>query len=264
MSALLLSAVASLVFCAPGYPGSAGDAQPLVEQFATAAADSAGWPKGSLTALYDPTEQGGLAKLASADAALAFVPYAFFVQHGSALHLTALAQADLVGIGTQERWTLVGKAGALISPPTLSGYTILSVAGYAPEFVRHWALAAWALPADVRIESTTQILSTLRRVASGEPVVALLDQTQAAALASLPFAHQLQSVLQSAPVPVAIVALVDARVPAARARSLQAALLAMGHAPVATGQAPAASDTLGPLQLQGFVLPQLPSAMARP
>jgi hypothetical protein len=257
MGALLLSAVATLVFCAPGYPGSAGDAQPLVAQFATAAAASAGWPQGSLAALYDPTEQGGLAKLASADAALAFVPYPFFVQHGSALHLTVLAQAELVGIGSEERWTLVARAGAIHGPASLSGYTILSVAGYAPEFVRHSALAAWALPADLRIEPTTQILSTLRRVAAGEPVVALLDQTQAAAIPTLPFAAQLQTVLQSAPVPVAILALVDARVPPARAHSLQAALLQMGHAA-------AAADTLGPLQLQGFVQPRMPAATVRP
>jgi hypothetical protein len=257
MSALLLSAVATLVFCAPGYPGAAGDAQPFVDQFASVAAASAGWPKGSLAALYDPTEQGGLAKLGGTDAALAFVPYAFFVQHGAALHLAPLAQADVVGIGTEERWALVAKAGAIAGPASLSGYTILSVAGYAPEFVRHVALAAWSLPADVRIESTGQTLSALRRAAAGEPVVALLDATQSAALPSLPFAAQLGVVLQSAPVPVAILALVDARVPAARAHSMQAGLLKLGHA---SGEA----DTLGQLRLRGFVPVRLPATAAPP
>ena len=59
--------------------------------------------------------------------------------------------------------------------------------------------------------------------------------------------------MQSAPLPVAIVAVVDARVPAARARALQAGLLKMAHAPGGT-------DTLGQLHLQGFVLPELPNA----
>ena len=63
MSTLLSASVVTLVFCAPGYPGAAGDAQPFVQQFATAAATSAGWPAGSLAAVYDPTEQGGIAKL---------------------------------------------------------------------------------------------------------------------------------------------------------------------------------------------------------
>jgi hypothetical protein len=257
MSTLMLAAVATLVFCAPGYPGAAGDAQPFVDQFATATAAQAGWSPGSLAAVYDPTEQGGLAKLGSSEAALAFVPYAFFVQHGAELHLTPLVQADVVGVGPEERWTLVAKVGAVTGPTSLAGYTVLSVAGYAPEFVRHSALAAWPLPPDVKIESTGQILSALRRVAAGEHVVALLDQTQATALPTLPFASQLKAVTQSGPLPVAIVAVVDARVPAARVRTLQAALLKMGHT---AGDA----DTLGQLQLKGFVLPQLPKPAAVP
>jgi hypothetical protein len=252
-----MAAVATLVFCAPGYPGGAGDAQPLVDKFASASAASAGWSAGSLAAVYDPTEQGGLAKLADSDAVLAFVPYPFFVQHAAELHLTPLAQADMAGVGPQERWTLVAKLGGVTGPASIAGYTILSVAGYAPEFVRHSALAGWTLPPDVKIESTGQILSALRRVAAGEQVVALLDQTQTAALPTLPFAAQLKAILQSPPLPVAIVAVVDSRLPAARARALQAGLLKMGHA--AGG-----AETLGPLHLQGFVLPQLPRPSTAP
>src|SRR5580658_9146994 len=204
MSTLFMSAVATLVFCAPGYPGASGDAQPFVDQFAKAAATSAGWSAGSLAAAYDPTEQGGLKLLANPDSVLTFVPYAFYVQYGAQLHLAPLAQADVADVGTQERWTLVGKAGGAADAASLAGYTLVSVAGYAPEFVRHSALKAWALPADVKIESTGQVLSALRRVISGEKVVALLDQTQANALPTLPFAAQLKTLAQSAPLPVAV------------------------------------------------------------
>lgn len=257
MSTLLLAAVATLVFCAPGYPGGAGDAQPYVDQFAKTAAASAGWSSGSLIAVYDPTEQGGLTKLNSVDSVLTFVPYAFFVQHAAALHLTPLVQADVAGVGTQERWSLVGKAGAADTADSLAGYTILSVAGYAPDFVRRSALAAWALPPDVKIESTSQVLSALRRVASGEHVVALLDQTQAAALPTLPFAAQLQTLTQSPPLPVALIAVVDSRVPPARAKSLQAALLKMK---AVSG----AADSLSSLRLNGFVAPELPGHVDKP
>jgi hypothetical protein len=257
MGTLLAGAVATLVFCAPGYPGGTGDAQPLIDQFASAAVAAAGWPAGSLTAVYDPTEEGGLKKLGSPDAVLAFVPYPFFVEHAAQLHLAPLAQADMAGTGPEERWTLVAKPGRVNGPASMGGYTILSVAGYAPEFVRHSALEAWALPPDVKIESTGQILSALRRIASGEKVAALLDQTQAAALPTLPFATELKAVTQSAQMPVAIIAVVDSRLPAARARALQAGLLKMGHA--AGG-----ADTLGSLRLQGFVLPRLPARTAAP
>jgi hypothetical protein len=251
------AAVATLVFCAPGYPGGAGDAQPFVDQFARTTASSSAW-SGTLAAVYDPTEQGGLAKLNDKDSVLAFVPYAFFVQHGAALHLAPLAQADVVGVGTEEHWTLVGKAGGPVTDAkSLSGYTILSVAGYAPDFVKHSALATWTLPSDVKIEATGQILSALRRVASGEPVVALLDQTQAASLATLPFAAQLKNLMQSPPLPVALIAVVDARVPAPRAKAVQAALIKMN---AAAGGA----DTLASLRLKGFVLPQLPGNTGNP
>lgn len=252
-----MSAIATLVFCAPGYPGAAGDAQPYVDQFAKAAVGAAGWTPGSLAAVYDPTEPGGLAKLGAADSVLTFVPYAFFVQHATELHLAPIAQADVADVGTQERWTLVGKAGGATTPEALKGYTLLSVAGYAPEFVRHAALAAWALPADLKIETTGQILSALRRVASGEPVVALLDQRQAAALPTLPFAAQIQTLAQSPPLPVALVAVVDSRVPAARAKTFQAALLKMSGVPDD-------ADTLASLHLKGFIAPQLPGHAGKP
>src|SRR5271167_3833194 len=130
MTTLLAASVATLVFCAPGYPGAAGDAQPLVDGFASAAVAAAGWPAGSLAAVYDPTEDGGLKKLGSSDAVLAFVPYPFFVEHAAQLHLTPLVQADVADIGVQQRWTLVAKAGRATTPASMAGFTLLSVAGY--------------------------------------------------------------------------------------------------------------------------------------
>jgi ABC-type phosphate/phosphonate transport system substrate-binding protein len=186
------------------------------------------------------------------------VPYAFFVQHAAALHLTPLAQADVAGVGTQERWTLVGKAGGPVTgPASTTGYTILSVAGYAPEFVKHAALTEWALPADVKIEATGQILSALRRVASGEPVVALLDQTQATSLSTLPFAVQIKTLTQSPPLPVALIAVVGSRLPEARAKAFQAALIKMN---AANGGA----ESLAAVHLKGFVMPQLPGNAGKP
>lgn len=257
MSTLLAASLATLVFCAPGYPGGAGDAAPLVDQFAAAAATAAGWPAGSLAAVYDPTEEGGLAKLKGNDAVLAFVPYPFFVEHATELHLTPLVQADMSDGGPQQRWTLVAKAGRVTGPGSMAGFTLQSAAGYAPDFVRDSALVGWALPPDVKIEATGQVLSALRRVAAGEPVAALLDQTQAAALPSLPFSAELKAVMQSPELPVALIAVVDSRLTAARTRALQEGLLKMGHSAGGT-------DTLGPLRLRGFVLPKLPSRPPTP
>jgi hypothetical protein len=254
---LLAGALATLVFCAPGYPGGAADAQPFLDAFAAAAAQAAQWPAESLAATYEATEAGGLAKLANPEAALAFVPFPFFVEHAAGLKLAPLVQADVTGVGVQERWTLVAKKGGVSSAASMSGYSILSIAGYAPDFVRKYALADWALPADVKISQSAQVLSVLRRVAAGEPLTVLLDGTQMSSLASLPFANELQAVTQSAPLPGAILAVVDARLSKARAEALRAALLSLSHSA-------AGAEVLANLRLRGFVLPQLPSRAATP
>src|ERR1700724_412291 len=102
MTTVFAAALATLVFCAPGYPGGAGDAQPLLDQFSSAAVTASGWPAGSLAAVYDPTEEGGLAKLRSADAVLAFVPCPFFVEHAVQLRLTPLVHADVADVGPEQ------------------------------------------------------------------------------------------------------------------------------------------------------------------
>ena len=77
------------------------------------------------------------------------------------------------------------------------------------------------------------------------------------ALPSLPFATELKTVMQSPELPIALIAVVDSRVTAPRARSLQAGLLKMGHESGSAG-------SLGPLRLRGFVLPKLPPHSAAP
>lgn len=252
MSVLFAAAVSTLIFCAPGYPGVAADAQPYVDQFAAAAVTAAGWKPGSLTAVYDPTEKGGLEKLNGADAALTFIPYPFYVEHAAELRLVPLAQADVTDVGTKQKWTLVAKSGTVSDGPGLAGYTIASVAGYAPHFVIHSALASWQVPEGVKVEAAGQILSVLRKVAAGDKLVALLDQAQAAALPTLPFAKELRPVMQSPEVPVAIIAVVAGRLPASQTKSFQAGLLKIG-------QEPGAAEVLSSLKLKGFVAPQIPA-----
>ncbi|MGE5048643.1 MAG: hypothetical protein ACM3PC_08760, partial [Deltaproteobacteria bacterium] len=125
-------------------------------------------------------------------------------------HLAAVPQ----GGEALERWALVGGRG---SEGSLDGYTVLSTAGYAPGFVH--AIAP-TLPKDVKIEQTATILSALRRAASGEKVVVLLDGAQAAALQKLPFASKLKTLQTSAPVPNALLSSVTGRLDIRRARVL--------------------------------------------
>lgn len=257
MTSQLLALVTTLVFCAPGYPGAPEDAQPLLDSFAKATASAAHWPADSLAAVYDPTEDGGLTKLSDPAAALALVPYPFFIAHAAALHLVPLLQADVSGLGTEERWTLVVPRGRVTGAASMAGYTLASIAGYSPQFVRHIALADWPLPENVSIVASGQVLTMLRRSAAGEPLAVLLDQQETTALATLPFQAQLARAAESAPLPVAIVAQVDSRLPPQKTQALKSALLHLGDSREG-------AEALAGLRLRGFAAPKLPERSAAP
>lgn len=238
---------ATLVVCAPGYPGSTKEAQPAMDAFAAATGDAAGWPKGELTAVYFETETAGVERLSRDDAALALVPLPFYLRHREALRLAPRAQAVMAGGQASEPWSLVAATGKVKSPAALDGFELVSLAGYVPRFVRGPALGAWGeLPPGVTITFSGAVLSGLRRAAAGEKVALLLDGPQAAAMTSLPFAAKLEVVVRSAPLPVSVLCLVGTRLPAARSGSL---LKALPH----LGGSEAGAAALAGLRLAAFV-----------
>lgn len=236
-----------IVFCAPGYPGTTAEAQPRMDELAAAIAEVAGWPRERVTAVYHPTEKAGLARLAEADAAIALVPLPFLLQHEKELKLTPrLAVAQKGGAAT-EAWTLVAKKGRVKAAADLEGWKLFSSAGYAPAFVRGAALGGFGpLPASTKLLAGGQVLSSLRKAATGEDMAALLDATQAASLSSLPFAAELEVVRQGPALPSALVATVGARLPEAEWKTLAAALAKLSSAPRGVA-------ALEGVQLAGFV-----------
>ncbi len=236
----------TFVACAPGYPGSTAEAQPRMDAFASALATAGGARNESIRAEYHETEEAGVQRLAHADAAFALVPLPFFLKYEEKLRLTARAQAVMEGGAANEPWSLVAAKGRLSSAAALGGWELVSPAAYAPRFVRG-ALGEWGMvPAGTRLVTSGAVLSSLRRAAAGEDVALLLDGPQATALATLPFAKDLEVVVRAAPLPVMVVAAVAGRLPEARVRQLVRALLAF-H------ERPSGAAALGGLQLIRFV-----------
>jgi ABC transporter, phosphonate, periplasmic substrate-binding protein len=221
----------TIVACAPGYPGTGAEAQPRMDALATAASQAAGWRAGSLAAVYEPSERGGVARLRARDAAAALVPLPFWVEHGAELKLVPRMQVVAAGGEASEVWTLVAKKGRVPRPDALAGMTIQSTAGYAPGFVRAALAGFGPIPATAHILHTSQVLSALRRAATGADVAVLLDGAQSAALASLPFAGDLEVVARTRPLPGSFLAAVDAHAPAARLRELERGLASLGSSP---------------------------------
>lgn len=201
----------SVIVCAPGYPGTTETAQPTMDAFAHSVATAARWKNGGLAAEYFQTLEGGLARLAEDDAALALVDLPFYLTHRDALGLKALLQVTPAS-GAAERYSLVARRGALAGPQSLAGWEVHGMQGYAPRFVRGVLLADWGpLPDSAEIRFTSRIVSSLRRAAAGENVAVLLDAAQAAALSRMPFAEDVETVVQSPPLGSSVLCSVGGR-----------------------------------------------------
>jgi hypothetical protein len=192
-----------------------------MDAFAGAISEAASWGKGDLTAAYFETEQGGVARIREPDAALAMVPLAFFLEHGDELKLTPRFTVLAKGSDGTEAWTLFAKKGRVGSAAALDGWQIVSVEGYSPRFVRRVALGGIGrIPDSAKIVASAQVLSALRKAASGENVTVLLNREATAAVATLPFAAELESVTQSPPMPQGFLCTVGKRLSAERWRDL--------------------------------------------
>ncbi len=221
----------TIVACAPGYPGTTAEAQPGMNAFAAAVSKAVGLPPTSVKALYVPSEKAGLARMQQPDVGVALVTLPFYVAHAAELRLQPQLTVENEGRGPSESWTLVARKGALKDAAGLAGFRIESIAGYAPGFVRA-ALAGWgAVPKEVPIAPTRKVLTSLRQAAGGEKVAVLLDAGQAASLASLPFAGELEVVAKSEPLPAALVCVLTPRMKPSKFRPLSGAMLRVAGDP---------------------------------
>jgi hypothetical protein len=214
----------TLVVCAPGYPGSTEQARPTMAAFAARLEAEAGWPAGSLEAVYFETSESGVSAMEQPAAALALAPLSFVVEFGSRLGLEPRLAA-VPKPGPTEVWTLVAGRGRVSGPASLQGWTVASRAGYAPGFVRRVVLEGWELPPTAVVSFTPRVVSDLRKAAAGEKVAVLLDGEQSAALDSLPFAGDLETVFRSRPLVTFVLCVIEDRLARERADGLLRALL---------------------------------------
>ena len=195
----------TFVFCAPGSPGSTDEAKPAMDAFAAALGDKAGV---AIAATYEPTEDGGVARLRETGIGVVSLP--FFLKHDKELGLHPRLGVIQKGRPALDKWVLVAQKGHAKTAESFDGYAIVSSAAFAPAFVRG-AVAGeiGVLPASVKPTQAGAVMSSLRKAADGDKVAVLLDGTQAAALDTLPFAAKLDAIARSPAVPLAIVVTID-------------------------------------------------------
>jgi len=210
----------TLVVCSPGAPGTTDEAQPTMDALASAISGKA---KIAIGAVYEPSEHGGIARMQKAGLALVSLP--FFLAHERELGLHARLVAVQKGRPALDRWALVAQKGRISSASSLAGFTILASTASEPAFVRGIVLGKLGvLPATAKLSTSAAVLSGLRHAADGSAVAVVLDGTQLAALASLPFKDKLEVATASDPLPAGIVATIDARLPGTAWTAIDAAL----------------------------------------
>ncbi len=223
----------ALVICAPGFPGTTSEAQGAIDALTAAMAKAAKWAPAELKGAYYETEAGGVARLSQPDAAIAMLPLALFLEQEAALKLTARKAAIMKGkADPNEVWALVAKKGAVPNAAALAGYEVQSIVGFSPRFIKGPVLGAWGkLPEGVKFTQTKQVLSAMRKAAKGDKVALVLDAEQTAALASSPFSSDLEVVYKSPPLPMGVVATVEAKISEARWKAMGEALPKLGETP---------------------------------
>jgi len=201
----------TIAVCSPGAVGTQADAQPALDQFATAIGAKAGV---AMAAIFDETEAGGVARL-KGDAGIALVSLPFFLAHEKELGLHARLDVVQQGRPDLDKWTLVAKKGRVTNATALGDMTIYGNVAFAPAFVRGAILGSWGkVPTSTKLVQSSTVLSSLRKAANGDPIAVVLDGAQQASLASLPYASQLEVVATSPAMPAGVIATIDAKVPA--------------------------------------------------
>jgi hypothetical protein len=218
-----------------------------MDALADAVSQAVGWPVGTVKAQYRETEEGGIALYRSPAPTLAFVPLAFYLAHGRELRLNVKVQAIPKDGKATDVWTLVAKKGRVGSASSLAGWRVVSLVGYAPDFIRNVALTRWGkLPPDVTYVASGQVLSSLKKASAGEDVAVLLDGAQTASLPGLPFANDLEAVAASEPIPAIVLCTVGASLGPVDAKRLVAGLLKL-H------ETPAGAAALDAVRMERFV-----------
>jgi hypothetical protein len=230
-----------ILFWAPYAPGSPEQAAGALEEFARFVEQAAGWPQGSLSAVYRNTEDGGLEAIQELDPGFVLVPIPVHLRYHESLDWVPVRAAVLAGAEAQ-RYSLYGPVGS--SADWLSDVTIEGDAAYDPQFVRTLVLGGKHPVTDDRFHPTSRPLSAVRRAARGERVMVLLDEGQRRALASLPAASDLVLLAESAWMPAAVLV--------SRRGASEADTQALARVLDNMGSDPGAADLLATLRIQRF------------
>jgi ABC-type phosphate/phosphonate transport system substrate-binding protein len=230
----------NFVVIQPGQPGSAEEAQPVMDALAAYLQQKLGGDAAVSGSYFNRTEEV-LAALEKQAPQWGIVSLGFFVEHGGRFAMQPIASTRPGG-SEQDRWHLVVARDQAADWRKLCGQvqgTMLFQAKAAARLL--FDTEPQTLP--FALQGTSSPLRAVRDVARGKAAGAVLDLPQYQALQALPLMEKLNVIHRSAPLPTA--AVVWFGPPGQAARKLADVLRQMADDP-------AAKDLLQLLQTDGF------------
>ncbi len=218
------------LLCFPGGPGSTADAQPVVDAFLKALAGQAGWGSASGTYTNDLAQcQSG-----AGGAGVVVLPLDLYLQQHTAWRLTPVA--TLTNKETASRYHVVTKKGTTLD--ALKGKPVSTAIPASDAFLSRVGFdGKLDVSKDIALSRVRTALKALKDLDKGVVSAVLLDDVQQKALAGLPFAASLETVLSGAALPGAIVASVGA---------------VQGLGPALTGLCSKATKVCDDMRITGF------------
>lgn len=199
MIGLAVTTVQALLICNVGGPGTAAQAQPVVEQFVLQIEKTAGWEKGSLTGVYQsrrPQCESYMAQSKPTIAALDLTTYLRFQKSWKLVPIAHMGAAD------SKRYYLLVREGSYKNLAELKGKTLISPFTTAPVFLEKLVLGGKVKVKDhFQLQQTYRPLKGLRKVARGQADATIVDEEAYKHLKELKLPVKLVALAQSQPLP---------------------------------------------------------------
>ncbi|MBW2730905.1 MAG: PhnD/SsuA/transferrin family substrate-binding protein [Deltaproteobacteria bacterium] len=212
--------LATLLICHMGGPGTAKQAQPVVDKFLRHLERSGGWPAQSLQGTY-ATRPARCAKLWEQDKpTIVVTDLATYLSHRKTWKLTPVAH---MGPANGLTYHLLVREGGAKKLAEISGKTILTPMANTPRFIARVVFGGKLPASALTLKHTRRPLRAIRALARGKVDAALVDATAYGYLGELKLPKKLISIYRSAGMPQLTLALAG-KSGAAERKRLQRAL----------------------------------------
>ena len=192
----------TVLICYPGGPAQSQDAEAATEAMLRVVEEAGGWSAGSMTGLFTAAVKECEMRLDEQKPPFAITTLGTFLAYREKLNLIPLAQ-PVVGGSSAERYRIVVRRGTFTTIRELKGKTLGGALVEEPEFLKRVILQGTVDPASFfTFKSSPRVLHSLRSLVKGDLDGVMVNSRQYRALASLPFAGELEVAFTSEEVPL--------------------------------------------------------------